>query len=60
MAVPSPRTAAARSHGANPVVAAIDTIAPAWMSIPATMRRFRPMRSDSAPVAIWVTPQVAG
>ena len=35
-------------------------MAHAWTSIPATMSPFRPMRSDSAPVPIWATPQTAG
>ena len=38
----------------------MDAMASAWRSIPATIRRFRPIRSDSAPVPIWAIPQVAG
>ena len=51
---------AAASHGPNPVVAAIAAMAAAWTSIPVTIRRLRPIRSESAPIAIWPTPQVAG
>ena len=60
MAVPSPSAAAASSHGAKVVLAAIDPIAAAWRNIPATISPFRPTRSDKAPVPIWAIPQTAG
>lgn len=50
MAVPAPSAIAPSAQVAKPLVAAIQPMAPAWVSIPATMSGLRPMRSDSPPV----------
>ncbi len=60
MAVPAPSSTAATAHTPKLVPAATRPIAAAWTSIPATMSHFRPIRSDSAPVASCPAPQMAG
>ena len=60
MAVPAPRTTAPSAQGQKPVVAAIQAMAAAWVSIPPTMSGLRPIRSDRAPVTSWPRPHTAG
>ena len=50
----------AAAQAAKPLVTTTMTMPNAWIPIPATIRGFRPTRSDHAPVAIWLRPQVAG
>ena len=60
-AVPAPRsTAATAATPTVPLDAASSARAPAWTSIPATIRGLRPTRSDQWPAAIWPRPQTAG